>query len=260
MGDRTGPPNFKDVLLSPGKVVTKEMIDVLPKLPARKEDIFIVSYPRSGSTWTQEIVWQILHDGKVDERRLDERMPFVEGLIVGIKSYPYTVTDAESAVKMFTSFPEPRVFKTHLSYHLIPKGLDEANKPRYIYVVRNPRDVFVSIYHHRRNMPYLVEFPTWDEAFKRLITGDFTHGLQFDHVLGWWKQRDDPNILILTYEDRVQVRNHSEPFIARFALGNASTNEPSILLRRFSCPQHVRFLRHALIHPQRPCTWIVRVN
>ena len=49
MGDRTGPPNFKDVLLSPGKVVTKEMIDVLPKLPARKEDIFIVSYPRSGS-------------------------------------------------------------------------------------------------------------------------------------------------------------------------------------------------------------------
>ena len=53
-----------------------------------------------------------------------------------------------------------------------------------------------------------------------------THGLQFDHVLGWWKQRDDPNILILTYEDRVQVRNHSEPFIARFALGNASNNPP----------------------------------
>lgn len=33
----------------PEKGVTKEMMNVLPKLPARKEDIFIASYPRSGS-------------------------------------------------------------------------------------------------------------------------------------------------------------------------------------------------------------------
>lgn len=149
-------------------------------------------------------MWQILHDGKIDERRLDERVPFLEGFILEIKSFPYTVTDAESAVNMFNGFPEPRVFKTHLPYCLVPKGFDEANKPRYIYVMRNPKDVFVSIYNHRRNMPYLVEIPTWDEAFKRLITGDSAFGLHFDHVLGWWKQRDDPNILFLTYEDRIK--------------------------------------------------------
>ena len=50
MGDRIKPLKFlRDVLLPPEMDVEKEMVDVLPKLPARKEDIFITSYPRSGS-------------------------------------------------------------------------------------------------------------------------------------------------------------------------------------------------------------------
>ena len=31
-------------------------------------------------------------------------------------------------------------------------------------------------------------------------------GVWFDHVLSWWKHRDDPNILFLKYEDRIKVR------------------------------------------------------
>ena len=116
-------------------------------------------------------MWQIIHDGKVCEGRLDERVPFIEGMILPFKSYPYTVTDVDSIEKMFSSFPVPRVFKTHLQYHMIPKGHDEATKPRYIYVMRNPKDAFVSLYHHFRNMPYLKEIPTWDNAFGRFMTG-----------------------------------------------------------------------------------------
>ncbi|PFX15401.1 Sulfotransferase 1C4 [Stylophora pistillata] len=232
MGDQIEPLGLKEFHL--GKDVRKEMMDVLPKLPAWKEDIFVASYPRSGSTWTQEIVWQILHDGQIDQRRLDERVPFVEGMILGIKSYPYTVTDAKSAVKVFTSFPKPRVFKTHLPYSLVPMGLDEANKPRYIYVMRNPKDVFVSIYNHRRNMPYLVEFPTWDEAFKRLITGDSAFGLHFDHVLGWWKQRDDPNILFLTYEERIKDPEDAVQKIAKFIGKEISLETRDLIVRQTS--------------------------
>ena len=98
-------------------------------------------------------------------------MPFIEGMIAPIKSYPYTVTHVESIEKMFSSFPAPRVFKTHLPYDMVPKGHNEATKPRYIYVMRNPKDAFVSRYHHFRNMPYLKEIPTWDEAFERLMEG-----------------------------------------------------------------------------------------
>ena len=93
--------------------------------------------------------------------------------------------DAKSAEKVFTRFSEPRVFKTHIPYCLVPKGSDEANKPRYIYVVRNPKDVFVSLYHHSRNMPYVVEIPTWDEAFQSFLKGDRKYSPFFaEHEIG----------------------------------------------------------------------------
>ena len=50
MGDRIKPLKFlRDDFLPLEMDVGKEMVDVLRKLPARKEDIFITSYPRSGS-------------------------------------------------------------------------------------------------------------------------------------------------------------------------------------------------------------------
>lgn len=125
----------------------------------------------AGSAWTQEIVWQIIHGAEIDDRRLDVRVPFIEGMIVPFKSYPHTVNDVESIEKMFTSFPAPRVFQTHLPYDMVPKGHDEATKPRYIYVMRNPKDVCVSLYHYFYDIPYITEIPTWNQAFERFMKG-----------------------------------------------------------------------------------------
>ena len=49
-----------------------------------------------------------------------------------IKDFPFSVKDAESVRKRFESFQEPRVFKTHLAFEMVPKGRDEQSKPRYI--------------------------------------------------------------------------------------------------------------------------------
>ena len=74
-------------------------------------------------------MWQITHDGKIDNRRLDERVPFIEGMIVPVKSYTHTVNDAESIKERSTCFPAPRVFQTHLPYDMVPKDHNEATKP-----------------------------------------------------------------------------------------------------------------------------------
>ncbi|KAL9980218.1 hypothetical protein ACROYT_G008773 [Oculina patagonica] len=142
---------FHGIPFAGGFGVTEEKVAVFPRLPARKDDIFIASYPRSGSTWTQEMVWQILHHGNICSGRLDERVPYIEAMILPFKQNPYAVNDVQSVEKMFQSFPAPRVFKTHLTYEMAPKGRDEETKPRYIYVMRNPKDAFVSYYHYHRN-------------------------------------------------------------------------------------------------------------
>lgn len=125
----------------------------------------------TGSTWTQEIVWQIIHNGEICAGRLDERVRIIEGLVRPFKGYSYAVDDVESMKKVFESFPAPRVFKTHLTYEMVPKGRNEETRPRYIYVMRNPKDAFVSVYHHHNNMPYKNDIPTWDVAFERLMKG-----------------------------------------------------------------------------------------
>ena len=43
------------------------------------------------------------------------------------------------------------------------------------------------------------------------------YGSLFDHVLSWWKQRNDPNIFFLTYEDIIKVRKYVKPFKDREA-------------------------------------------
>ena len=116
-------------------------------------------------------MWQILHDGKIDDRQLDVRVPYFEGMIVPLEFIDYTVYDVESVKKMFASFPSPRVIKTHLTYEMTPKRDDKGPKPKYIYAMRNPKDAFVSLYHLRRDVPYFKEVITWDEAFKRFMDG-----------------------------------------------------------------------------------------
>lgn len=184
------------------KGTTKEMLDTFPKLIPKKEDIFVCTFPRSGTTWTQEIVWQIINNGKIDYRPLHVRMPWVDGMPHIKPENPYTVTSAEMIEKMFECFPSPRVFKSHLPYDLVPKGYGQATKPhvRYIYVMRNPKDVAVSLYEFMVKVSGR-EALTWNELFELFYQGQVYYGSWFDHVLGWWKHRDDPDILILKYED-----------------------------------------------------------
>ncbi|KAK3730622.1 hypothetical protein QZH41_008015 [Actinostola sp. cb2023] len=70
------------------------------------------------------------------------------------------------------------------------------------YVIRNPKDVAVSYYYHyKRYASYEFGAGLWDEFFEMFIDGGVQFGSWFDHVLGWWAHRDDPNILFLKYED-----------------------------------------------------------
>ena len=88
-----------------------------------------------GTTWVQEIVWQIYHNGEVNSKRIEDRVPFLE-----------EATNSKASQPDITSLPSPRLIKTHLSYEAIPKGVNEETTCKYIYIARNPKDTAVSNY------------------------------------------------------------------------------------------------------------------
>ena len=92
----------------------------LDKFVPRPDDIFIVTYPRSGTTLMQMILYQLTTDGKMDFPHITTVSPWFERSLKDGTAYD--------------ALPAPRVFKSHLSYGKVPKG-----PCKYLYVARDGR-------------------------------------------------------------------------------------------------------------------------
>jgi len=85
---------------------------------------------------------------------------------------------------------EPRGFKSHLPYDALPKGA------KYVVSFRDPKDAVVSMYHFMVGWwlePGAVSLAEFAEDW--LKRDDF-----FKHLLSFWAQRDNPSVLIFSYE------------------------------------------------------------
>ena len=169
--------------------VEKEM----KNMALRPDDIWIVSHPKSGTTWTQQIVKLILNNGRETDKMLFESVPWVECFNKD-SNFPLAMPlDIDS-------YPSPRAFKSHFPYDAMPCGLPSATPGLYIYVARNPKDVMVSYYYNYRRLSFLPTYE-WNKFFDMFVKGELLFGDYFNHVLSWWKHRDDPNVLFIKYED-----------------------------------------------------------
>ena len=148
------------------------------------DDLFIVTYPKSGTTWLQMILYQLTTDGAMDFAHIDEVSPHLEETMVPrgrkISDLPGT----------------PRVVKSHLHYRDIPKG-----PGRYIYCTRNGLDVAVSYFHHSRSYFPPHDRVPMDEFFRRFMAGRVPYGSWFEHVAGWLRNEDRLDVLFVHYEE-----------------------------------------------------------
>jgi hypothetical protein len=148
------------------------------------DDIFIVTYPKSGTTWLQMIVYQLATDGAMDFAHIDQVSPFLEISMIPRRR---KISDLRTT---------PRVVKSHLSYGEIPKG-----PGRYICGVRSGLDVAVSYYYHARNYAAGPEQGSLGEFFGRFMAGRVPYGSWFEHVAGWLRNRNRLNVLVVTYDE-----------------------------------------------------------
>jgi len=165
------------------------------------DDIFVVTYPRSGTTWTEQMVHLLVNKGEQGEQRLTDAVPWLETL-------PHR---PHGMLEFLKTMPQRRLFTSHLPHPLMPPLKDKTAK--IIYVARNPKDVAISTYFH--NQSKLGYEGTWEEHFQLFLNRDVGFGPYFDHILHWWQaSQKDQRILFMKYED--MKHNHAGT-VARLA-------------------------------------------
>uniref|UniRef100_A0A8C4FAY4 Sulfotransferase n=1 Tax=Dicentrarchus labrax TaxID=13489 RepID=A0A8C4FAY4_DICLA len=170
----------------------------------RPDDIIIATYPKSGTTWMQEIVPLIMSGGdpaSVETLPNWDRVPWLE--------------EQRACMLNLDQRPSPRMFSTHFQYNIMPPSFFEV-KPKVIYVMRNPKDVFTSSFHFYRITSFLVQPGPQSEFLHKFLDGKVMFGSWFDHVKSWLNAEDEERIMYISYEELIMDLKDSVVRISQF--------------------------------------------
>lgn len=147
-------------------------------------DVFVVSYPKCGTTWLQYIVYLLIRQ---------------KDLVAGDDLTAVFPHLEEVGADTAAAQPSPRLLKTHLPFEMTPF----CDAARYLVIARNPFDCVVSFYHHTRGFPRHYDFAagSFADFLACFLSGEVDFGSYFGHLLSWYRQRDCENVMFLTYED-----------------------------------------------------------
>lgn len=146
------------------------------------DDVFLVSFPKSGNTWTRFLLANLrFPDQNVTWANINRLVPDPSG----------------TAKRDFDRMSRPRIIKSHECF--------DPRYPRVIYIVRDPRDVVVSQYHYHRKIRRIEDESPIEEFVTRFLAGQTCpHGSWGQNVSTWLCTSErDPRFLLLRYEDLV---------------------------------------------------------
>ncbi|KAJ8032512.1 Sulfotransferase family cytosolic 1B member 1 [Holothuria leucospilota] len=91
-------------------------------MDVRSDDIFICTYPKSGTHWMQELVHLILNDGDPTKLTHSHRRIVMEAIERTDVELGCLATGTPN-FELMSEDPSPRVFTTHLRKDLLPEQI-----------------------------------------------------------------------------------------------------------------------------------------
>ena len=186
------------------------------------DDVFLVSYPKSGNTWLRFLIANLIY---LD--RTNVSFSNIEKLVPDI--YQNTNKD-------LLRLSRPRIMKSHEYF--------DARYSKVIYIVRDPRDVAVSYYHHLIKAKKINNDYPIDKYIKFFIKGEFhpQFGTWAENVESWlFSELNQNNFLLLKYEDMLNNSFKQMLDIALF-LGLERDNNKILKAIEFSSADNMRRL------------------
>jgi len=224
---------FKAIFRKVSKQFYVRMEEAFTGYHPTANDVFVCSYFKSGTNWMMQIAHQIANRGQGRYEHVHDVIAWPDAPI------------KELAVSLSADYPMSqsktglRVIKTHSEAHSVP--YDEQAK--YVCVVRDPKDVFVSSYFYVRSIilgNLMPSVPAWLEVF---LSDSAMHGEWANFLHGYWQWRNRSNVLFLTFED---MKNDLPGVIRMIATLMGVTLTPDEFERvvYFSSYKHMKSIDH----------------
>lgn len=171
----------------------------------RVTDVIVCTFPKCGTNWTLQIAHQIATRCQGEFEHIHHVVPWPDF------KHQHMIAPLSDRTVLDASPTGLRVIKTHFEFTKVPYT-DDA---RYIYILRDPKDAFVSSYHFIREVYFGPIMPPVDVWLRLYCSDDFPFDWA-EHVHSYWQNRNRPNFLILTYEDMKADASASIARIAQF--------------------------------------------
>ncbi|XP_070551689.1 sulfotransferase 1B1-like isoform X2 [Ptychodera flava] len=209
------PPWEKSYYLRPGyllpTLMNKDTIEThVRDFAVRDDDVFLISYARSGTAWTNTILNAIIYVDNLtylDSIDIHTKLACLEVGPTGDDLAAEGMVFPKSFIEMFINdCPSPRVIHSHLYVDFLPKQYF-VKKPKTVYIRRDPKDVLVSIAEHHNSAKYHGCVP-WEKYFEEFLKENGDYGSPFTHTKKCAEFMNEPRWLCFTYEElRKDIRS-----------------------------------------------------
>jgi hypothetical protein len=156
----------------------------------RSDDTFIAGYPKSGNTWIRILISNYLDNSNFELEKVDKYVADI-----------YKVTEFKLLMK------KKRLLKTHEIYN--------AKVRKAIYVVRDPRDVAISMFHYSKRVNLIEDDCNFDSFISAFLDGELMYrfGNWSSNSYSWWQaSMGNADILLIRYED---LRSETEIYFTK---------------------------------------------
>src|ERR1700745_1622264 len=168
------------------------------------DDTFVVSYPRSGNTWTRFLIANLVYPEK------NVGFTNIEKLI------PDTSSQSNRTLK---STPRPRIIKSHEYF--------DHRYPKVIYIVRDPRDVALSYYDFQRKYRHIPDGYPLERYVEDFVKGKLISaawGTWGENVASWLSTRGREDSFLLLRDEDMLENTHRELAAAAIFFGIAPSD------------------------------------